>query len=393
MSNQTTESLDAKLRTVAERYRDAQRDYHALPHQTPKDNRVQSLHAWNDAADDYFTCCVAVIFTEQPRTPHTGNASHAADWLQTAADHYGALRHEIEERKLGVDFEGCKPSLLKFAGLQRLVREAEPQVAIHLRNRFITVGLPTFGFDESSPVEPEGPRIERRRWFVFGCLMFAVAVGFAAWGFYLETLSDSRRNILLWILPLSSGFAAGAFAGSITARARQPGPGLAIVATGGFAVWLLTSFLLFPRSETDGASGVSELKGDGILRLGEPEECSEADWGFAQREIKRGPDVACRAWDVSARSGMQSGVLLDASVIPPTKTLRVGARVLEGRLTEGDFVPAVDAVSKKKVLCVYGFVPGNTVRFLVWYQPSGATVTSARVTSLAKDTDGFCAKT
>jgi Protein of unknown function (DUF4019) len=59
----------------------------------------------------------------------------------------------------------------------------------------------------------------------------------------------------VWALPLASGFSAAAFAGSLYTQARNWIPGIAITATGGFAVWLITFFFLFPESK------VKELDG------------------------------------------------------------------------------------------------------------------------------------
>ncbi len=97
------------------------------------------------------------------------------------------------------------------------------------------------------------------RWFVVGCLMLVVAIAFAGWGFWLKTLTEDQRRILLWALPLASGFAVGAFAGSMTVKARHIVPGILISATSGFGVWLLTFFFLFPN-RTQGQIDPENLK-------------------------------------------------------------------------------------------------------------------------------------
>jgi hypothetical protein len=84
-------------------------------------------------------------------------------------------------------------------------------------------------------------------WFAVGCVLLVSALAFAAWGFSLKQLAEDQRRILLWVLPLASGVAAGAFAGSMSVRAQGFLPGLVITATGGFGVWLLTFFFLFPK--------------------------------------------------------------------------------------------------------------------------------------------------
>ena len=69
-----------------------------------------------------------------------------------------------------------------------------------------------------------------------------------AWAFSVRTLTAEQHMILTWILPLSSGFAVGGFAGSLSAKARHPLSGIAVVGSGSFAAWLAVTFLLLPRA-------------------------------------------------------------------------------------------------------------------------------------------------
>jgi hypothetical protein len=95
------------------------------------------------------------------------------------------------------------------------------------------------------------PRDSKAKYFLVGVACLVAALGLAAWGFSLGTLTTDQRQILLWLLPLASGFACGSFAGGISAKARGLLPGLVVAATGGFAVWLITFFVLFPNSKPD----------------------------------------------------------------------------------------------------------------------------------------------
>ena len=72
---------------------------------------------------------------------------------------------------------------------------------------------------------------------------FALVV--AIFGFSLGRLTEDPWRLLVWLLPLASGFAAAAFVGSVFVKARNFIPGIAVTATGGFAVWLITFFYLF----------------------------------------------------------------------------------------------------------------------------------------------------
>jgi uncharacterized protein (TIGR02594 family) len=97
------------------------------------------------------------------------------------------------------------------------------------------------------------------QWFIVGCLALVSALASFFWAFSFEKLSPSRRFLLLWMLPLASGFACGCFAGSIKATTKGT---LAVVATGGFAVWLITFFLLqrIPTEPVENSQVISLLK-------------------------------------------------------------------------------------------------------------------------------------
>lgn len=79
-----------------------------------------------------------------------------------------------------------------------------------------------------------------------GVGLVLVAIAFAAWGFSIGELTRDQRTILLWVLPLASGVGAASFAGGIAAKLDGLIPGVAITAAGGFAVWCLSFFFLFP---------------------------------------------------------------------------------------------------------------------------------------------------
>lgn len=116
------------------------------------------------------------------------------------------------------------------------------------------VGNGKQSISESHVAPPIGSRAKR---FGVGVCLLGFAMALAAWGFSLGTLTPDQRNILLWALPLASGFACTAFAGGISAKAQGFWPGVAVTATGGFAVWFLTAFLLFPKAAVPATSGSS----------------------------------------------------------------------------------------------------------------------------------------
>lgn len=101
------------------------------------------------------------------------------------------------------------------------------------------------GTQEVNTVVNATPRSSRAKYFTVGAVCLALAIGLAIWAFALGTLTPDQRKILLWALPIASGFACSSFAGGISAKAQGIVPGLLVTATGGFAVWLITFLLLF----------------------------------------------------------------------------------------------------------------------------------------------------
>src|SRR5947207_1813439 len=91
------------------------------------------------------------------------------------------------------------------------------------------------------PVPESSPPTLERRFFAVGLFLLVVAVGFAIWAFAISKLGPHQRMILLWALPLASGFSAGAFVGGLTVQSKKNYiPGVFVTAAGGFAVWFLT---------------------------------------------------------------------------------------------------------------------------------------------------------
>ncbi len=100
-----------------------------------------------------------------------------------------------------------------------------------------------------------------------------IVVGLVIWAFAIGNLTPDRREILRWGLPIASAIAAGSFTGGIRVTKSVLGH-LGVAATGGFAVWLITFYVLFSHPPTemsltvyvDDDSG-RPLKVDGVLSL------------------------------------------------------------------------------------------------------------------------------
>jgi len=211
------------------------------------EDRRTAFWAWHNAGVDFFNSFERLLTVgaqeKADREPawFTDKGETAVNLLETISTHYETAA--IKAPDLKIPNAPPKPSRTAFAGIQRIAKTTNPKIAKEWRDRFVKLDLPTHGFDtdecskaSDAPMEP--------RFFYLGCFLLLVAVGMGVWGFSKGDLTPDQRGILLWCLPLSSGFGSWTFAGGIIAKAKG-WQGFVISATGGFAVWLLTFFFLF----------------------------------------------------------------------------------------------------------------------------------------------------
>jgi hypothetical protein len=218
-------------------WHEARRKYESLGAKSDNEQaRIQALHEWNATANDLFLKQADSFLATQPDNENSWNVTYAERVLNELAGHHAAVGKAATQ--LGLEPKALLPPFIKFKRLQSFVLAKEPEIAQSLRNRFITLGLPTYGF------EPAGG-LEWKR-FSLGCALLFVAVGLMIWGFSLGTLTQDQRRLLVWLLPLASGFAVCAFAGSLSARTSH---GIFVSAAGSFAIWTITFFYLFPESK------------------------------------------------------------------------------------------------------------------------------------------------
>lgn len=211
------------------------------------EDRKTEFWSWHNAAVDFFNSFENLIAVgartkaDQEPTWFTDKAETAVNLLETIATHYETAAMKAAE--CGADNGPPKPSRTAFAGIQRLAQKTHPKLAREGRDHFIRLGLPTHGFDTDESEKMTDKPMEPR-FFYLGCALLLIAVVLAFWGFSLGELKQDQRRILVWGLPLASGFGSWTFAGGISAKAKS-WQGFVISATGGFAVWLLTFFFLF----------------------------------------------------------------------------------------------------------------------------------------------------
>ncbi|WP_434417778.1 hypothetical protein [Nannocystis pusilla] len=102
---------------------------------------------------------------------------------------------------------------------------------------------PQPGIETTSRLAMTTDSIERR-FFIAGCILCVFVAGLVAWAFALGEMTPDQRTLVRVLLSLASGFLVGSFVGGLTIKAHGLVPGIVAVATGGFAVWMLSAFVI-----------------------------------------------------------------------------------------------------------------------------------------------------
>jgi hypothetical protein len=248
MSDQQLVDLEKNLQELRGRFKESSESYRELnDRRSRKEDRLKAFHAFHSAAIEFFnahdrvSAVGARVNADKNPTWYTDRAETAVNLLDTICKHYQAVYDRSADFQLNP--ATFRPSITAFANIQRIAMSTHPDIARRYRDEFARLNLPTHGFDKDESERPQQHTLEWR-FFFLGCFILLVAIGMALWGFSHGDLSKDQRNILLWILPLASGFSAWSFAGSLSVKGKG-WQGFAIAATGGFGVWLLSHFVLF----------------------------------------------------------------------------------------------------------------------------------------------------
>jgi hypothetical protein len=140
--------------------------------------------------------------------------------------------------------------------------------------------------------------VTRLQRFSIGLAFSIVGIGFAIWAFQKGCLMGAQPQIIQALIPLAAGFAAWSFYGAAQVKvpqikASELGVKLMIMATGGFAVWLVTIYILIPRSAAlcekvsaremflSAVGEIRNLRGNYGFAITDPE--------MSQRTLREGP--------------------------------------------------------------------------------------------------------
>ncbi|MBA4029866.1 MAG: hypothetical protein C0478_02975 [Planctomyces sp.] len=97
-------------------------------------------------------------------------------------------------------------------------------------------------------------------WTLLGVCLIIFALGLAGVAFVMADITDTQRAVLSWVLALASGCLCAMFPGRLLAKTEGIRAGLAITATGGFGVWLISFLLLYPNPSAAQKSKMSNVQ-------------------------------------------------------------------------------------------------------------------------------------
>ena len=242
--------LENQIATLRTQYQQAGLAYvDLLAKKSKKEDRRTAFWTWHNAGIAFFNSHDKIIpvasklKADHDATWYTDRAETAVNLMETICLHYHGLWERCME--FGIDKQTLRPSLTAYANLQRITLDTHPDIAKKYRDEFVKQNLPTHGFDKNASEKPLGLDL---KYFVLGCVAFAVALGFGIWGFQLRDLSYDQRNIFRAFMSIASGFASWCFSGSFSITGNHPVWKLLITATGGFGVWFASNFFMAPPS-------------------------------------------------------------------------------------------------------------------------------------------------
>lgn len=188
--------------------------------------------------------------------------------------------------------------------------------------------------------------LTRNQRFAIGCAISAVAIALAFWAFHKGCLEGVQPQIVQVLLPLAAGFAAWSFSGTIRVHSTEIGmlPKAAVVATGGFAVWLATAYMLIPRSdETCRKQSVSarELLIEAVAGI----RSMRGDYAFSLA----GDQQAARKVLADAPAQIAKLVAVDSAALTQVERIHRSANIARGHLYFGLVWQGIESDPRKAI--------------------------------------------
>jgi len=224
-----------ELDTLRARYKQAMQTL--LEQANDKGDMFQSrFREFHSAGVAFFNACERSIVSgsssgaDRDPTWYTDKGEMAANTLETMLKHFRVVKNKAAQAgRVASDF---KPSLTAYATMQRIAKHVVPSEADKLRADFLSLGLPTYGFDHDEKEKRRMPTWQKVTGVCFGITFVVVLLILAV---FIPKPSTFQVFVFRTVLALAAGACAAMLTGFLNIEGRfkalsiRAGAGLAVL--------------------------------------------------------------------------------------------------------------------------------------------------------------------
>ncbi len=163
---------------------------------------------------------------------YTDKGETAANLLGTIAKHFQVIQTKASKAGLSSSVFPPSPSPTAYAAMQRIAKAVVPEEADRLREQFVSLDLPTHGFDHGAKEKPRMPTWQKVTGVCFGITFIAVILAVAI---YVPTPTPFQTYVFRTVLALAAGACVTMLSGFFKLEGQvlqwklRAGAGLAVV--------------------------------------------------------------------------------------------------------------------------------------------------------------------
>lgn len=205
-----------------------------------KQSRLREFHQAGVACFNAFEKSIpwsSLLRADDDTDWYTEKGETAANLLGTIAKHFQVIQTKASEA--GLSSSDCPPpSPTAYAAMQRIAKDVVPGEADKLREKFISLDLPTHGFDHAAKEKPRMSTWQKIIGVVLGSILIAVSLVLA-----ICFPSPTRFQFFVFRTVLALG--AAGFAAVITGFLHVEGrfKRITVSAGAGLGVWVIVYFV------------------------------------------------------------------------------------------------------------------------------------------------------
>lgn len=177
-------------------------------------SRLEELHgagvAFFNAFDESITSSSMLRADADPDW-YSGKGESAVSILETIAHHYRVI--QAKANRAGLNSRNFRPSATAYAAMQRIAKDVVSEEAATLREEFISLGLPTHGFDHPAKEKVRMPSWQRITGVCFAITGVGVLLVVVI---FIPSPTPSQFLVFRTILALAAGSCAAFLSGSLT---------------------------------------------------------------------------------------------------------------------------------------------------------------------------------